>query len=61
MVHFMTPAAGVLVLRRGHVNHILDTLIFFNILFSTSEVDQTKSLVMVTKEGFSKFLNFKTP
>ena len=35
IVNFMTPGAGVLVLGRGHISHIVKMHYFFKIFFST--------------------------
>ena len=35
IVNFMTPRAGVLVLGRGHISHIVKMHYFFKIFFST--------------------------
>ena len=64
IVTFMNPGAGVLVLGHGHISHIVKLLYFFNnlLLYSHAGIDQTtKYVVMMTKEGFTKIINFMTP
>ena len=63
IVHFMTPGAGFLVLGCGHISHIVKMHYFFkNLLFNSQAlIRQTKYVVMMTKEGSTKFVNFMTP
>ena len=62
IVNFMTPGAGVLVLGRGHISHIVKMHYFFkNLLYSHAYIRQTKHIVMVTKKGSTKIVNFMTP
>ena len=49
----MPPGAGVIVLGRGQISHIMKMFYFFMNLFSTG-IDQ-KSIVMMTKE-FTKIV-----
>ena len=52
IVNFMTPGAGVLVLGRGHISHIMKMHYFFkNLLLYFQVIQTTKCLVMMTKEG----------
>ena len=58
-VNFMTPGAGVLVFGRGHVSYSENALF----LKKSSSllpciIRQTKSRVMMTKEGSTKKYNF---
>ena len=57
IVNFMTPGAGVLVLGRGHISHIVQMHYFFQNLFLYSQllIRQTKYIVMIAKEGCNKF------
>ena len=59
----MTPWARVLVLWHGHRSHILNLHYFFNnlLLYSQALIRQIKYAVMITKEGFTKIMNFMTP
>ena len=63
IVTFMTPWAGVLVLGRGHISHIVKMHYFFKslLLYSQAYIRQTKYKVMMTKEGSDKIINFRTP
>ena len=60
IVNFMTPGEGVLVLRRGHISHRVKMHYFFkNLLFNSQAlIRQTKYVVMMTKEGCTKIVNF---
>ena len=63
-VNFMTPGVGVLVLRCGHVNYIVKIhYLFKNLLFySQAQIRQTEDyIVMMSKEGSTKIVNFMTP
>ena len=57
-VFFMTPRAGVLVLGRGHISHIVKMHYFFKnlLLYSQALIRQTKYIVMMVKEGFTKII-----
>ena len=62
IVNFMTPGAGVLVLGRGHISHIMKCIISLKTSFLLPGIDQkTKYLVMMTKEGSTYIVNFMTP
>ena len=63
IVYFMTPRAGVHVLGRGHISHLVKMHYFFkNLLFNSQAlIRQTKYVVMMTKEGSTKIVNFMTP
>ena len=63
IVNFLTPGPGVLVLRRGHIGKIVKMHFFFKdlLLYSQAQIRQTKYVVMMTKEGFTKIINFMTP
>ena len=58
IVNFMTSGAGVLVLERGHISHIVKMHYFFNnlLLYSKALIRQTKYIVMMTMEGSTKLL-----
>ena len=63
-VNFMTPGVGVLVLRCGHVNYIVKIhYLLKNLLFySQAQIRQTEDyIVMMSKEGSTKIVNFMTP
>ena len=58
----MIPGAGALVLGCGHISHIVNMHYFFkNLLYSHAQIRQTKYIVIMTKKGTPKFLNFMTP
>ena len=59
----MTTGAGVLVLGHGHISHIVKMHYFFKnlLLNSQAQIRQTKYVVMITKEGSTKIVNFMTP
>ena len=63
IVNFMTPGAGVLVLGRSHINHIMKMHYFFKNLqlYSQAYIRKTKYLVVMTKEGSTNIINFMTP
>ena len=63
IVNFMTPWAGVIALGCGHISHIVKIHYFFKILllFSQAQIKQTKYIVIMTKEGSTKIVNFMTP
>ena len=63
IVNFMTPGAGILVQERGHRSHIVNMHFFFKnlLLYSQTLISQTKYVVMMTKEGSTKIVNFMTP
>ena len=60
IVNFMTPGAGVLVLGRGYISHIVKLHYFFKnlLFFSQAQIKQTKCIVMMTKEGSTKIVKF---
>ena len=58
IVNFMTPGVGVLVLRRGHTNHILKMHYFLknlHLCFSQAWIRQIKCIVIMIKEEILKF------
>ena len=65
IVNFMTPREGpVLVLGCGHISHIVKMHYSFKnfLLYSQALISQTMYvLVMMTKEGSTKIVNFMTP
>ena len=63
IVFFMTPRAGVLVLGHGHISQIVKMHYFFKnlLLYSQALIRQTKYIVMMIKEGFTKIVTFMTP
>ena len=58
IVNLMTLGAGVLVLWRGHISHIVKVHYFFKnlVFYSHAYIRQTKYIhvVIMTKEGSSK-------
>ena len=50
-------------LGRGHISHIVKMHYFFKNLHFNSQalIRQTKYVVMMTKEGSTKIVNFMTP
>ena len=62
IVNFMTPGEGVLVLGRGHISNSVKMHYFFKnlLLNSRALIRQTKYVVMMTKEGSTKIVNFMT-
>ena len=62
IVNFMTPGGGVLVLRCGHISDIVKMNYFCeNLLFSLTQIRQFEGIVMMSKEGSAKIVNFMTP
>ena len=62
-INFKTPRAGVLVLGCSHISHIVKVYYFFKnlLLYSHAYIRQTKYIVIMTKEGSTKIVNFMTP
>ena len=62
IVNCMTPGVGVLVLRQCRTSHTVKMHYFFkNLLFSSqAQIRQNECIVMMTKEGSIKILNFMT-
>ena len=58
----MTPGAGVLVLRRDHIGHILKMHHLFKnvLLYSKAYIRQTKYKEMLTEKNSTKLVNFMT-
>ena len=56
IVNGITPGAGVLVLGQGHISHIVKLHHFFTnfLLYSQALIRQSKYMVMMTREGFTK-------
>ena len=64
VVNFMTPGAVVLVLRGDHSYMVKYYFLLksFSVLFCTASIDQTKHyVVMMTKDGSTKIVNYMTP
>ena len=65
ILNFMTPGAGILVLGRGHINHILKMHYFYKnrFLYSQAQIRQTKYVVMMNKnkEESTEIVNFMIP
>ena len=62
-VNFMTLGAGVLVQGCGHISYIVKMHYFFKnlLLYTQAYIRQTKYVVMMTKKGSTKVVNFMTP
>ena len=62
IVNFMTPAAGVLAPGRGHISQIVKIHYFFKnlLLYSQAQIRQIKVIVMMSKEGSTKLVNYVT-
>ena len=66
IVNFMTPGAGVFVLGRDHISHVVKmrylNLFFFKSSFLLPGIDQTNQvcIVMMNKEGSTEIVNFMT-
>ena len=66
IVNFMIPGVGVLLLRCGHIIHIVEMHFSYKKYSSLlRSMVQTKlsvyNVVMMTKEGPTKIVNFRTP
>ena len=63
IVNFRNPREGVLVLGCGYISHILKVHYFFKkfFLYYHAYISQTKYIVIMTKEGSTKIVNFMTP
>ena len=63
ILFFMTPGAGDLLLGRDHISHIVKMYYFFRNLqtYTQAQIKQTKYVVMMTREGSTKIINFMTP
>ena len=63
IVNYMAPGAGALVVGCGHINYIVKMHYFFKNLFLYFQayIRQSKYIVMITKEGYTKIVNFMTP
>ena len=63
IVTFMTPRAEVLVLGCGHISHIVKMHYFFKslLIYSHAYIRKTKFIVLMTKEGSTKIVNYMTP
>ena len=60
IVNFMILGVGVLVLRSGHILKL--HYLFKNLLlYSQAQIRQTEGMVMMSKEGTTKIVNFMTP
>ena len=62
IANFISPWVGVLVLRCGHISYIVKMNYFCeNLLFSLAQIRQFEGIVMMSKEGSAKIVNFMTP
>ena len=64
IVNFRTPGAGVLVQGRGHISCIVKIRYFFkkssSLPYSQALDRPSKYIVMMTKKGSTKIVNFMT-
>ena len=61
IVNFMTPEARVLVLGRGHDIYLAKMHYSFeNFLNSQAYIRYNEHIVMISKEGFIKIVDFRT-
>ena len=62
IVNFIIPGVGVLMLRYGHMNYIMKINYFYEnfLLYSLASIRQTEGIVMTSKEGSTKIVNFMT-
>ena len=62
IVNFMTPGSGVLLLGCGHISHMIKIHYSFKnlLLYSQAKIRLTKYIVIMTKEGSTKIVNFLT-
>ena len=61
IVNFMNPGAGVLVLGRGHISHIVKMHYFSkNLLLYSKAYRQTMYIVIITEERSTKIMTFMT-
>ena len=58
IVNFMIPGAGVLLLRCGHISHIVEKHFSYKniLLYFQAWIRQTKYIEMMTKEGSTKIV-----
>ena len=63
IVNFMTPRAGVLMLGCGHISHIVKMHYFFKnlLLYFQAQIRQTKGIVMMSEERYTKVVKCMTP
>ena len=62
IVNFMTPEAGVLVLRHGHTSHKVKIHYFFFKSSLLPFIDQTNYVYSIDdQEGSTKIITFMTP
>ena len=63
IVNFLTHRAGIIVLGRGHVSDIVKIHYCYKnlLLYSQAQIRQTEGIVMMSKEGSTKIVNFMTP
>ena len=62
IINFMTPGVVVLVLRCDHVSYVVKIIFFCeNLLYSQAQIRKTEGIVMMSKEGLTKIVNFMTP
>ena len=63
IVNFKNPGVGVLVLWCGHISYIVK-INYFNenlLLYSRAQIRQTAGIVIMSKEGSTKFVNVMIP
>ena len=56
----MHSGVGVLVLRCGHISYIVKINYLYEnlLLYSKAQIRQTEGVVMISKEGSTKIVNF---
>ena len=57
---YMIPRAGVLVIGCDHISHIVNNALFL-LLYSGTWFRQTLYIVIMTKEGYIRIINFMNP
>ena len=55
----MIRRAGILVLRRGHISHVVK--MHYLLLYTQALTRQSEGIVIITKGESTKILNFVTP
>ena len=63
ILNFMTPGAGVLALGHGPYRHLAQPTFcsIYILVDAQALIRQTMYIVMITKEGSTKIVNFMTP
>ena len=63
IVNYMTPGVGVLLQARDHVSHMVKMHYFFKnlLLYFQAQIRQTKGIVMMSEERYTKVVKCMTP